>query len=110
MNRFDKIDWFGLISSYCVFAFAYSAVIWVIWNFLFAPFFNTTFSYLQILGAYTISRILFGNSNTSYVSNFYSQKPIELEKIDNYIKDFQNQLDKEAEEIEKRYEDLDKKD
>jgi len=110
MNRFDKTDWFGLVSSYCIFAFVYSAVIWIIWNFLFAPFFNITFSYLQVLGIYTIARLLFGNTNTNYVSNFYSPKPTNLDKIDSYIKDFQNQLDKEAEELDKQYKDLDKKD
>ena len=106
----NKVDWFNLFGSYFLFAFIYSAVIWVIWNFLFAPFFDITFSYLQVLGAYTIARLLFGNTNTNYVSNFYSPKPVDLNKIDSYIKDFQNQLDKEADEIEKRYQDLDKKD
>lgn len=106
----NKTDWFGLVSSYLVFAFIYSAIIWIIWNFLFAPFFDISFSYLQVLGAYTITRLLFGNSNTNYVSNFYSQKPMDLDKIDSYIKDFQDQLDRDAEEVEKRYKDFDKKD
>ena len=106
----NKIDWFNLFGSYFLFAFIYSAVIWVIWNFLFAPFFNITFSYLQVLGIYIIARLLFGNTNTNYVSNFYSPKPMDLDKIDSYIKDFQDQLDKEAEQIEKQYKDLDKKD
>ena len=106
----NKVDWINLIGSYCLFAFIYSAVIWAIWNFLFVPFFNITFTYLQVLGAYTIARLLFGNTNTNYISNIYSQKPVDLDKIDNYIKDFQNQLDKEAEELDKQYKDLDKKD
>jgi len=106
----NKVDWINLIGSYCLFAFIYSAVIWAIWSFLFAPFFNITFTYLQVLGAYTIARLFFGNTNTNYVSNFYSPKPMNLDKIDNYIKDFQNQLDKEAEELDKQYKDLDKKD
>lgn len=106
----NKVDWFNLLGSYFLFAFIYSAIIWIIWNFLFTPFFNISFSYLQVLGAYTITRLLFGNSNTNYVSNFYSQKPMDLDKIDSYIKDFQDQLDKEADEIEKQYKDLDKKD
>lgn len=106
----NKTDWFGLVSSYLVFAFIYSAIIWITWNFLFAPFFDISFSYLQVLGAYTITRLLFGNSNTNYVSNFYSQKPMDLDKIDSYIKDFQDQLDRDAEEIERKYKDLDKKD
>jgi len=108
MNR--KIDWMNLVSSYLFFAFVYSGVIWVIWEFLFAPFFNLDFSFLQILGIYTISRTLFGNSNTNYISNFYSPKAPDLDKIDQYLKDFQNELDRESEEVEKRYEDLDKKD
>ena len=87
----NKVDWFNLFGSYFLFAFIYSAIIWIIWNFPFAPFFDISFSYLQVLGAYTITRLLFGNSNTNYVSNFYSQKPMDLDKIDSYIKDFQDQ-------------------
>ena len=108
MNK--NIDWFNLLGSYFLFAFIYSAVIWVTWNYLFASIFNLPFTYLQILGGYTILRLLFGNTNTNYISNIYSQKPVDLNKIDSYIKDFQSQLDKEAEELEKKYEDLDKKD
>ena len=106
----NKVDWFNLLGSYFLFAFIYSAIIWVIWNFLFAPFFSISFSYLQILGIYTIARLLFGNTSTSYVSNFYSKKPMDLDKIDDYLKDFQDHLDKESEKLEKKYEDLDKKD
>lgn len=109
MNN-KNIDWINLFTSYFIFAFLYSAIIWIIWQFLFVPFWNISFTYLQTLGIYTITRLLFGNTNTNYISNFYSPKPISLDKIDNYIKDFQNQLDKEAGEIEKQYEDLDKKD
>lgn len=108
MNK--NTDWFNLFTSYFIFAFIYSGIIWAIWNFLFAPFFNITFSYLQVLGAYTIARLLFGNSNTNYVSNFYSPKPMDLDKIDSYIKEFQEKLDKDAEEVERQYRDLDKKD
>lgn len=105
----NKVDWVNLLGSYFIFAFIYSGIIWGIWQFLFAPFFNLSFSYLQILGVYTIARLLFGNTNTNYVSNFYSPKAMDLDKIDNYIKDFQDQLDKEAEKVEKRYKDLDNK-
>lgn len=105
-----KVDWFNLATTYLFFGFVYSGVIWLIWNFLFAPFYNLQFSFLQILGGYTIARILFGNSNTNYVSNIYSPKAPDLEKIDEYLKDFQNELDKEAQEVEKQYRDLDKKD
>ena len=107
MNK--NIDWFNILGSYFLFAFIYSGVIWVIWNFLFAPFFNVSFSYLQILGAYTIARLLFGNTNTNYVSNFYSPKPMDLNKIDDYLKEFQNKLDEEARNIEQEYEEMDKR-
>lgn len=105
-----KVDWFNLATTYLFFGFVYSGVIWLIWNFLFAPFYNLQFSFLQVLGGYTIARILFGNSNTNYVSNIYSPKAPDLEKIDEYLKDFQNELDKETQEVEKQYRDLDKKD
>lgn len=108
MNK--NVDWFNLISSYLFFGFVYSAIIWFIWQFLFAPFFNVDFTYLQVFGAYTISRMLFGNTNTNYISNFYSPKIPDLNKIDSYLKNFKEELDREADEIEKRYEDLDKKD
>jgi hypothetical protein len=109
MNK--RIDWLNVVSSYALFSFGYSAVIYIIWNYLFAPVFNNlTLSYLQILGAYTTCRILFGNSNTNYISNFYSQKTPDLDKIDDYLKEIQADLDKEADEVEKQYEDLNKKD
>lgn len=105
-----KVDWLNLVTTYLFFGFIYSGIIWVIWNFLFAPFYNLQFSFLQILGGYTIARILFGNSNTNYVSNIYSSKAPDLEKIDEYLKNFQDELDKDAQEVEKQYRDLDKKD
>lgn len=104
-----KIDWLNLTTTYLFFGLIYSAIIWLIWNFLFAPFYNINFSFLQILGGYTIARILFGNSNTNYVSNIYTPKTPDLNKIDEYLKDFQDQLDKEAKNIEQEYENLDKR-
>jgi hypothetical protein len=44
------------------------------------------------------------------VSNIYTPKTPDLDKIDDYLKDFQDQLDKEANEVENQYKDLDKKD
>jgi len=108
MNK--KIDWLNLTTSYLIFAFIYSSLIYVMWNYLFAPVFNLNFSFLQILGAYTTCRILFGNTNTNYISNFYSPKTPDLDKIDSYLKEMQADLDKEADEVERQYEDLDKKD
>ena len=108
MNK--KIDWLNLATSYLLFSFIYSSLIYVMWNYLFAPVFDLNFSFLQILGAYSIARILFGNTNTNYISNFYSQKAPDLDKIDGYLKEIQADLDKEAQEVERQYEDLDKKD
>jgi len=109
MNK--KIDWTNLVWSYALFSFGYSAVIYIIWNYLFAPVFsNFTLSYLQILGAYTTCRLLFGNTNTNYISNFYTQKTPDLDKIDSYLKEIEADLNKEADEVERQYEDLDKKD
>ena len=105
-----KVDWLNLVTTYLFFGFIYSAIIWVIWNFLFAPFYDLRFSYLQILGGYTIARILFGNTNTNYISNIYSQKTPDLDKIDEYLKDFESKLDREADEVERQHENLDKKD
>jgi hypothetical protein len=107
MNK--NIDWFNILGSYLLFAFIYSAVIWITWNYLFAPIFNLNFSYLQILGAYTIARLMFGNTNTNYVSNFYSPKPMDLDKIDDYLKEFQDKLDQDARNIEQEYENMDKR-
>jgi hypothetical protein len=109
MNK--KIDWTNLVWSYALFSFGYSAVIYIIWNYLFASVFgNLTLSYLQILGAYTACRLLFGNTNTNYISNFYSAKTPDLDKINDYLKEIQADLDKEADEVERQYKDLDKKD
>ena len=108
MNK--KIDWMNLFSSYFLFAFLYSGAIWVIWEFLFAPFFNIDFTFLQVLGAYTICRMLFGNTNTNYISNFYSPKGMDLNKIDGYLKDMEDRLNRESDELEEEYKDLHKKD
>lgn len=104
-----KIDWLNLATTYLFFAFVYSGIIWFIWNFLFAPFYDLHFSFLQILGGYSIARILFGNSNTNYVSNIYTPKTPDLNKIDDYLRDFQEKLDEEAKNIEQEYEEMDKR-
>jgi len=117
MNK--NIDWFNLLGSYFLFAFIYSAVIWVTWNYLFASIFNLPFTYLQILGGYTILRLLFGNTNTNYISNFYSPKSMDLNKIDDYLKDMETRLNSQENDLEqeeyrffnkKDKEDTDKKD
>jgi len=109
--KFPRFNFLDIVTNYLFFNFIYGAIIYVIWNYLFAPVFsNLTLSYLQALGAYTTCRILFGNNNTNYISNFYSQKTPDLDKIDSYLKEMQADLDKEADEVERQYEDLDKKD
>ncbi len=106
----NKVNWYNLFVTYLMFAILYSAIIWGIWAFLFESFFNIHFTYLQVIGAYTSLRLLFGNTNTNYISNFYSPKTPDLDKIDSYLKEMQEDLEKEADEVEKQYEDLDKKD
>ena len=46
-----------------------------------------------------MTRILFGNTNTNYVSNFYTAKAPDLDKIDSYLKEMQEDLEKEADEV-----------
>ncbi|NBW21492.1 MAG: hypothetical protein EBR82_77395 [Caulobacteraceae bacterium] len=108
MNK--KIDWFNLATTYIFFGIVYGTIVTLCWNYLFEPTFNIHLSILQGFGVHLICRILFGNTNTNYISNFYSQKAPDLDKIDSYLKEFQEQLDKESEEVEKQYQDLDKKD
>ena len=105
-----KIDWLNLATTYLFFGIVYGTIITLSWNYLFEPTFNIHLSILQGFGIHLICRILFGNTNTNYISNFYSQKAPDLDKIDSYLKEFQEQLDKESEEVERQYEDLDKKD
>ena len=108
MNK--EVNWYNLFVTYSMFAIFYSGIIWGIWTFLFEQFFNVHFTYLQVIGAYTALRLLFGNTNTNYISNFYTPKSMDLNKIDSYLKEIQADLDKEADEVEKQYEDLNKKD
>ena len=108
--KLPKLDLLDLATTYIFFGLIYGTIITLTWNYLFEPVTFVHLSILQGFGMHLIARILFGNTNTNYISNFYSQKTPDLEKIDGYLKEFQDQLDKEAEEVEKQYEDLDKKD
>jgi len=47
-----------------------------------------------------ITRILFGNTNTNYISNFYAKESFDLDKIDEKIKDIKEDLELEEERIE----------
>jgi hypothetical protein len=108
--KLPKLNILDLATTYLFFGLVYGTIVTLTWNYLFEPITFVHLSILQGFGIHLIARILFGNTNTNYISNFYSQKTPDLEKIDGYLKEFQDQLDKEAEEVEKQYEDLDKKD
>ena len=108
--KLPKLDLLDLATTYIFFGLIYGTIITLTWNYLFESVTLVHLSILQGFGIHLIARILFGNSNTNYISNFYSQKSHDLDKIDGYLKEIQADLDKEAEEVERQYEDLDKKD
>ena len=108
--KLPKFDYLNLATTYILFGLSYGVIVSVVWNYLFEPISNIHLSFLQGFGIHLICRILFGNTNTNYVSNFYSQKTPDLDKIDSYLKEIQEDLNKEADEVEKQYEDLNKKD
>jgi hypothetical protein len=108
--KLPKLDALDLVTTYILFGLVYGTIVALTWNYLFEPTFNIHLSLLQGFGIHLITRILLGNTNTNYISNFYSQKSQDLDKIDSYLKEMQEELDKEADEVEKQYEDLDKKD
>ena len=108
--RFPKFDYLNLATTYILFGLIYGVIVAVVWNYLFEPIANIHLSILQGFGIHLITRILFGNTNTNYISNFYNQKTPDLDKIDTYLKEIQEDLNKQADEVERQYEDLDKKD
>jgi len=108
--KFPKFDYLNLATTYILFGLIYGTIVTLIWNYLFEPISNIHLSILQGFGIHLITRILFGNTNTNYISNFYNQKTPDLDKIDTYLKEMQEDLDKQADEVEKQYEDLNKKD
>ena len=108
--KLPKFDYLNLVTTYILFGLIYGVIVAVVWNYLFEPISNIHLSILQGFGIHLIARILFGNTNTNYVSNFYTPKAPDLDKIDSYLKEMQADLDKEADEVEKQYEDLNKKD
>ena len=108
--KFPKFDYLNLATTYILFGLIYGTIVSLVWNYLFEPSTFVHLSILQGFGVHLITRILFGNTNTNYVSNFYNQKTPDLDKIDGYLKEIQEDLDKEADEVERQYEDLDKKD
>ncbi len=108
--KLPKLNILDLVTTYIFFGLVYGTIITLTWNYLFEQIFNIHLSILQGFGVHLIARILFSNTNTNYISNFYSPKTPDLDKIDDYLKEMQADLDKEADEVEKQYEDLDKKD
>jgi len=108
--KLPKLDLLDLATTYIFFGLIYGTIVTLVWNYLFEPITLIHLSILQGFGIHLIARILFGNTNTNYISNFYSPKTPDLDKIDGYLKEIQADLDKEADEVERQYEDLDKKD
>jgi hypothetical protein len=108
--KFPKFDYLNLATTYILFGLIYGTIVSLVWNYLFEPATFLHLSVLQGFGVHLITRILFGNTNTNYVSNFYNQKTPDLDKIDTYLKEIQEDLDEEADQVERQYEDLDKKD
>jgi len=108
--KLPKLDLLDLATTYIFFGLIYGTIVTLTWNYLFEPITFIHLSILQGFGIHSIARILFGNTNTNYISNFYSQKTPDLDKIDSYLKEIQGDLDREADEVERQYEDLDKKD
>lgn len=108
--KFPKLDYLNLATTYLLFGLIYGTIVSLVWNYLFEPMSNIHLSILQGFGIHLMTRILFGNTNTNYISNIYSPKELDLDKVDGYLKQMQDQLDREADEVEKQYEDLNKKD
>jgi len=108
--KLPRLNLLDLATTYIFFGLIYGTIVTLTWNYLFEPITFVHLSILQGFGIHLITRILFGNTNTNYISNFYSPKTPDLDKIDGYLKEIQADLDKEAEEVERQYEDLDKKD
>jgi len=108
--KLPKLDLLDLATTYIFFGLIYGTIITLTWNYLFESITFVHLSILQGFGMHLIARILFSNTSTNYISNFYSPKTPDLDKIDSYLKEIQEDLDKEADEVEKQYEDLNKKD
>ena len=69
----------------------------VLWNFLFSAVSGFQLTALQAMGLYAMIRILFNNSNNTYVSNFYSSEPLDMNRVEEKI----NELKEEYEDDDK---------
>ena len=98
--KLPKFDYLNLATTYILFGLIYGVIVAVVWNYLFEPISNIHLSILQGFGIHLITRILFGNTNTNYISNFYAKESFDLDKIDEKIKDIKEDLEFEEERIE----------
>ena len=95
--KLPKINWYNLISTYMLFSIIYGFIIMVLWNFLFSAVSGFQLTALQAMGLYAMIRILFNNSNNTYVSNFYSSEPLDMNRVEEKI----NELKEEYEDDDK---------
>ena len=63
----------------------------ILWNFLFSNLSGFQLTALQGMGLYAMVRILFNNSNNTYVSNFYSSEPLDMDKVEEKINDLKEE-------------------
>ena len=98
--KFPKFDYLNLATTYLLFGLIYGTIVTLVWNYLFEPISNIHLSILQGFGIHLITRILFGNTNTNYIGNFYAKESFDLDKIDEKIKDIKEDLELEEERIE----------
>lgn len=89
--KLPKINWYNLISTYMIFSIIYGFIIMILWNFLFSNLSGFQLTALQGMGLYVMIRILFNNSNNTYVSNFYSTEPLDMDKVEEKINDLKEE-------------------
>jgi hypothetical protein len=63
----------------------------ILWNFLFSNLSGFQLTALQGMGLYVMIRILFNNSNNTYVSNFYSSEPLDMDKVEEKINELKEE-------------------
>jgi hypothetical protein len=63
----------------------------ILWNFLFSNLSGFQLTALQGMGLYVMIRILFNNSNNTYVSNFYSSEPLDMDKVEEKTNDLKEE-------------------
>ena len=63
----------------------------VLWNFLFSNLSGFQLTALQGMGLYVMIRILFNNSNNTYVSNFYSSETLDMDKVEEKINELKEE-------------------